>query len=313
MAACVETQVLTHADSVVRMRRALALAIPFVLFATACGDDASENGADTTLAGSETTADVAATTTTIPKPSVSLPTSLPTELVVTDLTTGTGREAVIGDTVVVHYVGVRSADGTEFDNSYDRGEPLDVLLGTGQVIQGWEQGLIGSQQGGRRQLDIPADLAYGDQGAGDIIQPGDAITFVVDIMAVLPGTTEDEQPDITVEAAANIPVIEHTELVEGDGVSPVNGNKFAAQIMLFRADTGELLNSTWGTPPVVFDYTTDSNTFPGIIAVAKGMKVGGRRQSQVPFSLMFDGQGNDTIGLPASIDVVIVMDLVAVY
>jgi peptidylprolyl isomerase len=219
----------------------------------------------------------------------------------------------VGDTVVVHYVGVRSADGTEFDNSYDRGEPLDVLLGTGQVIKGWEQGLIGTQQGGRRQLDVPAELAYGDQGAGDIIKPGDAISFVVDVLAVLPGTTKDEQPAITVDAAANIPVIKNTDLVEGTGATPENGNKFAAQIMLFRADTGELVNSTWGTPPVVFDYTSDTNTFPGIIAVAKGMKVGGRRQSQVPFTLMFDGKGNDTIGLPASVDVVIVMDMVAVY
>ncbi len=293
------------------MRRALALAIPFVLLATACGDDPGADGADTTLAASETTD--TATTTPLAKPNVSLPTSTPTELVITDLTVGTGHEAVAGDTVVVHYVGVRAADGTEFDNSYDRGEPFDVLLGAGQVIQGWEQGLIGTQQGGRRQLDIPADLAYGDQGSGDIIKPGDALTFVVDVVAVLPGTTEADQPDVTVEGAANIAVIENTELVEGTGPTPANGNKFAAQIMLFRADTGELLNSTWGTPPVVFDYTADTNTFPGIIAVAKGMKVGGRRQSQVPFTLIFDGAGNDTIGLPASIDVVIVMDLVAVY
>jgi peptidylprolyl isomerase len=293
------------------MRRALSLAIPFVLLATACGDDSNGNSADTTVAAPDTS--IAATTTTIPKPNVSLPTSTPTELVITDLTTGTGREAAVGDTVVVHYVGVRSADGTEFDNSYDRGEPLDVLLGTGQVIKGWEQGLIGTQQGGRRQLDVPAELAYGDQGAGDIIKPGDAISFVVDVLAVLPGTTKDEQPAITVDAAANIPVIKNTDLVEGTGATPENGNKFAAQIMLFRADTGELVNSTWGTPPVVFDYTSDTNTFPGIIAVAKGMKVGGRRQSQVPFTLMFDGKGNDTIGLPASVDVVIVMDMVAVY
>jgi hypothetical protein len=208
---------------------------------------------------------------------------------------------------------VRSQDGAEFDNSYDRGEPFEVLLGAGQVIQGWEQGLVGVQQGGRRQLDIPADLAYGDQGSGDVIQPGDAITFVVDVVAVLPGTTADEQPDITLEGAANVEVIQNTDLVVGTGATPVDGTKFATQIMLFRADTGELLNSTWGTPPVVFDYTSDTNTYPGIIAVAKGMKVGGRRQSQVPFQLMFDGKGNDTIKLPASVDIVIVMDLVAVY
>ncbi len=292
------------------MRRVIALLLPLLVVAAACGDSVDSS---TPTSGADTTAGAAPSTTTLAKPEVKIPDTLPTELVVTDLTVGTGPAAKVGDSVVVHYVGVRSADGTEFDNSYDRGEPFEVLLGAGKVIQGWDQGLVGVQQGGRRQLDIPAELAYGDQGSGDVIKPGDALSFVVDVVVVLPGTTADQQPDITVKGAANIPVIQSTELVVGTGPTPTEGNKFAAQIMLFRADTGELLNSTWGTPPVVFDYTANSNTFPGIIAVAKGMKVGGRRQSQVPFQLLFDGKGNDTIKLPASIDVVIVMDLVAVY
>lgn len=296
------------------MRRALLLLLPLALVATACGDDSSA-GSDTSSPAGEVTGEVTAppTTAVLPKPLVSLPTTQPTELVITDLRKGSGPAAEVGDTVVVHYVGVRSADGTEFDNSYDRGEPFDVLLGAGKVIQGWEEGLVGVQAGGQRQLDIPADLAYGDTGSGGVIEPGDALSFVVDVLAVLPGTTAADQPDITVEGAANVDVIQSTDVVEGTGATPAEGNRFATQIMLYRADTGELLNSTWGTPPIVFDYTTDSNTFPGIIAVAKGMKVGGRRQSQVPYQLMFDGQGNQQIGLPASTDVVIVMDLVAVY
>ena len=103
----------------------------------------------------------------------------------TDLTEGDGPAAVAGDTVLVHYVGVRSADGTEFDNSYDRGTPSpSPHSARRQVIDGWNQGLIGVKQGGRRQLDIPADLAYGDTPQGDIIQPGDALTFVIDVVAV---------------------------------------------------------------------------------------------------------------------------------
>jgi peptidylprolyl isomerase len=172
---------------------------------------------------------------------------------------------------------------------------------------------VGIQAGGRRQLDIPADLAYGDQGSGDVIKPGDAISFVVDALAVVPGSSEADQPDITVEPAANIAVIDSTDLVVGTGATPVDGNQFAVQIMLYRADTGELLNSTWGTPAVVFDYSAETDTYPGIIAVAKGMKVGGRRQSQVPYTLIFDGQGNEQLTLPPSIDVVLIMDMVAVY
>ena len=111
---------------------------------------------------------------------------MPTELVVTVLTPGEGPEAAVGDTVTVHYVGVRSEDGTEFDNSYDRGATFPVTLGVTSVIQGWQDGLLGAQAGSRIQLDIPADLAYGDLGSGDIIQPGDAITFVIDVVDVTP-------------------------------------------------------------------------------------------------------------------------------
>jgi peptidylprolyl isomerase len=293
------------------MRRLLALVLPLVVLTAACSDAATT--ADSTVAAPDTTGGAAPSTTSAEKPTVELPTTLPTQLVVTDLVPGTGPAAKTGDEVVVNYVGVRSADGTEFDNSYDRGAPFEVLLGAGKVIPGWEDGLIGVQAGGRRQLDIPADLAYGDAGAGDVIKPGDALSFVVDVVAVLPGTSPSDQPAITPEPAANVPVLTTNELVVGTGATPTNGTQFAAQIMLFRADTGELLNSTWGTPPVVFDYTTDSATYPGIIAVAKGMKVGGRRQSQVPYQLMFDGQGQSQINLPPAIDVVIVMDLVAVY
>ena len=120
------------------------------------------------------------------KPSVALPAEMPTELVVFDVVAGSGREAEVGDTVVVDYVGVLSEDGTEFDNSYDRGATFPVTLGVTSVIQGWQDGLLGAQAGSRIQLDIPADLAYGDTGSGDIIQPGDAITFVIDVIDVTP-------------------------------------------------------------------------------------------------------------------------------
>jgi peptidylprolyl isomerase len=122
------------------------------------------------------------------KPEVELPDELPTELVVTTLVEGDGATAAAGDTVVVHYVGVRSEDGTEFDNSYDRGSPFPVVLGAGGVIDGWDRGLVGARSGARLQLDIPADLAYGDTGAGELIRPGDALTFVIDVLDVIPAS-----------------------------------------------------------------------------------------------------------------------------
>lgn len=125
------------------------------------------------------------TTPVPPKPEVAIPTEPVTDLIITDLVEGTGEGAQTGDTVLVHYVGVRSEDGVEFDNSYDRGTPFPVVLGSGGVIAGWEQGLLGVKAGGQRQLDIPADLAYGDADRGTI-RPGDALTFVVDVVSVTP-------------------------------------------------------------------------------------------------------------------------------
>ena len=118
------------------------------------------------------------------KPTVSLPEgALPTALVITDLVTGTGAEATKGTTVSVHYVGVNT-DGSEFDASWDRGQPLDFRIGAGQVIAGWDQGVAGMKIGGRRQLVIPPDLAYGSRGAPPVIKPNATLVFVVDLLAV---------------------------------------------------------------------------------------------------------------------------------
>jgi cyclophilin family peptidyl-prolyl cis-trans isomerase/FKBP-type peptidyl-prolyl cis-trans isomerase len=118
------------------------------------------------------------------KPAVQLPAASPTELVVFDVVEGSGRAAEVGDTVVLDYVGVLSDDGTEFDNSYDRGAPIDVTIGTTGLIDGFTQGLIGVQTGTVRQVDIPSSLAYGDAGAGDVIPPGAAISFVIEVRSV---------------------------------------------------------------------------------------------------------------------------------
>jgi peptidylprolyl isomerase/peptidyl-prolyl cis-trans isomerase B (cyclophilin B) len=179
-------------------RTATVLIVASALLVAACGEDDLEPVLDTsptappvsTEAPETSTAPDGSTTDASGKPAVSIPAELPTELVITDLIEGTGEPAKEGDTVTVNYVGVRSADGTEFDNSYDRGQPYPVVLGEGLVIAGWDQGLIGVKAGGRRQLDIPAELAYGDGGSGDVIQPGDALTFVIDVVSIEPAPPE---------------------------------------------------------------------------------------------------------------------------
>lgn len=119
------------------------------------------------------------------KPEIEFPgTDAPTELVIVDEIVGDGEEAGRGDIVDVHYVGVSHSTGDEFDASWNRGEPLRFQLGVGQVIAGWDQGVQGMKVGGRRRLEIPASLAYGDRGAPPVIAPGESLVFVCDLVAV---------------------------------------------------------------------------------------------------------------------------------
>ena len=121
----------------------------------------------------------------IGKPEVDFPGGEPpAELQITDIWEGDGGAAKAGDTVRVHYVGVSYSTGEEFDASWDRGDPLEFQLGAGRVIAGWDQGVQGMKVGGRRQLIIPPDLAYGNRGAGKLIAPGETLIFVCDLVSV---------------------------------------------------------------------------------------------------------------------------------
>jgi peptidylprolyl isomerase len=121
----------------------------------------------------------------IEKPEIDFPGGEPpTDLQITEVWEGNGAEAKAGDMVQVHYVGVAFSTGEQFDASWDRGDPLEFRLGVGQVIAGWDQGVRGMKVGGRRQLIIPPDLAYGDRGAGRDIAPGETLIFVCDLVSV---------------------------------------------------------------------------------------------------------------------------------
>lgn len=119
------------------------------------------------------------------EPEVDVPrdTPAPTELVIEDLVTGDGAEATLGTTLQVHYVGVAWSTGEEFDSSWGR-QPFQLELGAGDVIAGWDQGLVGMRVGGRRQLTIPPRLGYGGTGVPGVIEPDETLLFVVDLLAV---------------------------------------------------------------------------------------------------------------------------------
>jgi FKBP-type peptidyl-prolyl cis-trans isomerase len=105
------------------------------------------------------------------------------ELKKEDVRIGTGKEAKNGQQVVVNYRGMLT-DGTVFDESYKRGEPFDFVLGQGSVIKGWDVGVAGMKEGGKRRLIIPSDMAYGDEGRPPTIPPKAPLVFDVELLKV---------------------------------------------------------------------------------------------------------------------------------
>ncbi|HWX75538.1 MAG TPA: FKBP-type peptidyl-prolyl cis-trans isomerase [Solirubrobacteraceae bacterium] len=189
-----------------RARALGALALPLALAALAgCGSGGSgtitvgnENKADESIAkasGSSSSATSPSATTTTAKtpssgplskePTVTPPSgAAPTALVSKDLVKGTGAEAKLGSSITVNYVGVLYKGGKVFDASWKRGEPTTFTLEQGKLIAGWTQGIPGMKVGGRRELIIPAALAYGAKGSPPSIPPNAPLVFVIDLLGV---------------------------------------------------------------------------------------------------------------------------------
>ena len=124
-----------------------------------------------------------------------LPNSTTAEgLVITELAPGDGAPIAAGSLAVVHYTGwlydtaAPENKGSKFDSLVDRNDPFRFVLGRGDVIRGWDQGVEGMKAGGKRRLVIPAALAYGERGAGDVIPPGATLVFDVELLGIEPGT-----------------------------------------------------------------------------------------------------------------------------
>jgi peptidylprolyl isomerase len=188
------------------VRHALALVAVATLLLVACGDDgtpvkdasaAKDKPAIPTLAIPPPPVDAAGkkckAATGVPakkgKPTVEMPAGElpPKKLVKKDLKVGTGAAAKEGDSIQVNYVGIACSTGKQFDSSWDSGKPLDATLTPGSLIQGWIDGIPGMKAGGRRQLTIPADLAYAAAGQGDIAK-NEALVFVIDLLKVTPAS-----------------------------------------------------------------------------------------------------------------------------
>jgi peptidylprolyl isomerase len=185
-----------------RIRATVApLAAVLGLSLMACGESARESAADrfAETAEKQESTQTAAAATPAPKATKLEPTagerdldqkpkiprssgSAPTQLKVEDLIEGDGAAAKTGDQVSVQYVGVLFSNGKQFDASWDNDKkPFEFTLGSGQVIAGWDEGIVGMKVGGRRKLTIPPDMAYGEQGQPPSIPPNATLVFEVDL------------------------------------------------------------------------------------------------------------------------------------
>ncbi len=313
--------------SVAAMRRTLTVVLLASLTLAACGSDSgSDGGADGASSSDSTPADsvtvesdptatpeaTGAPATNPDKPAVEIPAEIPTELTVTVLAEGEGPAAAPGDTVIVDYVGVRSSDGVEFDNSYDRFEPFPVVLGSGSVIPGWEDGLVGAQAGARIQLDIPSDQAYGAEARGDIIGENEALTFVIDVRSVIIAPDPADAPtEPGVPPSAGATEVTTEDLVEGDGAAVEVGQTAMIHYVLYRGDNLAVVESTWENSPQPIKLA--DGMLPGLLEGIPGMKVGGRRAIVIPPEAGFGPEGNPQAGLPANTDLIMVVDLLGAY
>jgi FKBP-type peptidyl-prolyl cis-trans isomerase len=176
-------------------RLALILVACLALFVVGCGsdDDSSTDSSEATAASTESSSVPEETSGNAEessgdkktKPKVTVPSGAPPKkLEIKEIEKGTGATAKAGDEVTVQYVGVGYDSEEEFDSSWSRSEPFAFGLGAGQVIPGWDQGVEGMKVGGRRELIIPPNLAYGPAGSPPVIGPNETLIFVIDLLAV---------------------------------------------------------------------------------------------------------------------------------
>lgn len=311
------------------MRRTPLLAL--LLLAAACGGDDSAGSADTTAASTppvDTTppatavavdgcedapdpADYAEGVT----PNAVRPCTIPTALVTHTIREGIGRNAQDGDTMIVDFVGIRAEDGEIFDQSYARGVPIEFTLGRGDVLSGWDDGLIATQAGSVVKVDIPSELGYGaNPPAGDVLQPDDALSFVVEVHAIIPPVTIEDAPlDLQLESSIDATEVTTTVVREGDGPPVELGDTAVVHLLLVRGDNQVVLFNTWENADPLQIVLVDNETLPGVFEALPGTPVGSLIAIAMPPESAFGDQGNTGLGLPPDTDLIAVVELVGRY
>jgi peptidylprolyl isomerase len=205
---------------------------------------------------------------------------------------GTGKMAETGDLVSVHYTGTLE-DGTKFDSSYDRGEPIQFVLGRGQVIKGWDEGIALLKEGSKAKLVIPPELGYGEGGAGNVIPPNSTLVFEVELVSAEPGPPPPPEAPATVEESSYTTTesgLKYFDLEEGTGETPEAGQTVVVHYTGWLED-GQMFDSSLsrGQP---FEFQVGvGQVIPGWDEGVSSMKVGGKRQLVIPSELAYGESG----------------------
>lgn len=250
-------------------------------------------------------------------PPANRPCSLPTALQVQTIRSGVGRNAQDGDTVIADFTGIRAEDAELFDSSYPRGVPMQFQLGRGGVIQGWDDGLVSAQAGSLVKLNVPGELAYGENPPGGVdspIGPGDALTFVIEVHAVIPPVTADDAPlDIDIEPSLGAAETTVVVVRPGDGATVGSGDTVVVHLLLVRGDNEVVLFSTWDESDPLQIIVEEGQSLPGVVEGLQGARVGSLVSIAMPPADAFGEEGNAGLGLPAGVDLIAVVEIVGVY
>ncbi len=219
---------------------------------------------------------------------------------------GTGLQPEPGDTVQVHYTGTLE-DGTKFDSSLDKGQPMVFMVGLGQVIEGFDEGVTMLKEGGKAKLVIPPELGYGEQERGNI-PPNSTLIFEVELLSVEqaepPTSVDDAEYEVTESG------LRYYDFITGDGRLPQDGDAVIMDYFLWREDGLPLGNAQFeGTPLVA--VLGSGQLFPGWQEGLSTMKVGGERQMVIPPELAFGEQGAGE-SIPPGTTLIAEVDLISV-
>ncbi|MDG4860201.1 FKBP-type peptidyl-prolyl cis-trans isomerase [Streptomyces sp. T-3] len=316
------------------MRRLAGLVvIPLLLLSTAaCGDDkGSDSASDSASTSNSGLPAITAGAKFGEKPTLAKGKGDPVKKLKVDvISEGKGEKTKEGDAVQVNYLGQSWDSDKPFDNSFDRKQPFDVTLGAGQVIKGWDQGLVGQKVGSRVEIGIPPELGYGAQGQGDI-KPNATLVFVVDILKSttvpkaasgsevsqdnidLPkvGTNLDgKAPSLTIPTKSDPPKkLVSNYVIEGKGDVVKDSDTVIANYVASVWKDGKEFDSTYKQGGKPANFPIGQLTFKGLKEGLSGKKVGSRVLIVAPPDYAFGDKEQQ--GIPKNSTLVFSVDILA--